>query len=144
MRITDNTILTECASPQQTNITLATLLSTAWWPLLLTLSVNLIDVACLFCVVHDLPHMVWVSRKLNAAKCVDAGPALQVKCCLQMPVYPATLQHIPAPMQESAILTFGKQLKTSLQNVHQQGYGHNDVKAANIFISATGERQPIT
>ncbi|DBB04240.1 TPA: Mitogen-activated protein kinase kinase kinase kinase [Trebouxia sp. C0004] len=67
------------------------------------------------------------------------GPALRVKQCLQMPVYPATLQHIPAPMKESVILTFGRQLKTSLQHVHQKGYGHNDVKAANIFISAAGE-----
>ncbi|DBB05369.1 TPA: hypothetical protein ACH3X3_010586 [Trebouxia sp. C0006] len=69
------------------------------------------------------------------------GPSLQVKHCLQMPVYPATLQHIPAAMQESVILTFGRQLKTSLQNVHQKGYGHNDVKASNIFITATGKRQ---
>ena len=73
----------------------------------------------------------------------DAAAVLRVKHCLQMPVYPATLQHIPAPIQESVILTFGRQLKTSLQNVHQKGYGHNDVKAANIFISATGEREPI-
>ena len=35
------------------------------------------------------------------------------------------------------------QLKTSLQYVHQKGYGHNDVKAANVFISATGEQQPV-
>ena len=84
------------------------------------------------------------SYLLNATKVVDAGPALRVKQCLQMPVYPATLQHIPAPMKESVILTFGRQLKTSLQHVHQKGYGHNDVKAANIFISAAGERQPIT
>ena len=69
----------------------------------------------------------------DASKAVDAGPALRVKQCFQMPVYPATLQHIPAPMKESVILTFGRQLKTSLQHVHQKGYGHNDVKAANIF-----------
>ena len=75
---------------------------------------------------------------------MDAGPALQFKQCLQMPVYPATLQHIPAPMKESVILRFGRQLKTSLQHVHQKGYGHNDVKAANIFVSAAGEQQPIT
>ena len=60
-----------------------------------------------------------------------------------MPVYPATLQHIPAPIQESVILIFGRQLKTSLQNVHQKGYGHKDVKAANVFISIAGERQAI-
>ncbi|KAL0038733.1 hypothetical protein WJX79_005652 [Trebouxia sp. C0005] len=76
----------------------------------------------------------------TAVKRLSKHPAavLRVKHCLQMPVYPATLQHIPAPIQESVILTFGRQLKTSLQNVHQKGYGHNDVKAANIFISATG------
>lgn len=78
-------------------------------------------------------------QRLNASKIVNAGPALQVKHCLQMPVYPATLQHIPAPMQESVILIFGKQLQTSLQSVHNKGYGHHDVKAANVFISATGE-----
>jgi len=86
---------------------------------------------CVFCEV----------QRLNAAISVNAGSSLTVKHCLQMPVYPATLQHIPAPMQESVILTFGRQLKTSLQNVHQKGYGHNDVKASNIFITATGERQ---
>ena len=82
-----------------------------------------------------------VLRGTNTECCkfVDAGPALRVKHCLQMPVYPATLQHIPAPMQESVVLTFGRQLKTSLQNVHLKGYGHNDVKAANVFVSATGE-----
>ena len=80
-------------------------------------------------------------RRLNAATVVNAGPSLKVKHCLQMPVYPASLQHIPAPMQESVILTFGRQLKTSLQSVHQKGYGHNDVKAANVFISAKGKRQ---
>ena len=76
-------------------------------------------------------------------ECCNAGHALRVKHCLQMPVYPATLQHIPAPIQEPVILILGRQLKTSLQNVHQKGYGHNDVKAANVFISATGERQAI-
>ena len=60
-----------------------------------------------------------------------------------MPLYPATLQHIPAPIQESVILTFGRQLKISLQNVHQKDQGHNDFKAASVFISATGEQQPI-
>ena len=59
-----------------------------------------------------------------------------------MPVYPATLQLIPAPMQESVILTFGRQLRTSLQSVHHKDYSHNDVKAANVFISATGEQYP--
>ena len=92
------------------------------------------------CRLHDRYHVV---QKPNAAKRANAGFALPVKHCLLMPVYPATLQHIPAPMQESVILTFGRQLKTSLQNVHQKGYGHNDVKAANVFISTTGEQQPI-
>lgn len=71
---------------------------------------------------------------------VTAERSRLVKHCLQMPLYPATLQHIPAPMRESVVLTFGGQLKTSLQEVHRKGYGHNDVKAANIFISQEGER----
>ena len=85
-----------------------------------------------------------VSQWIDPANVENAGSALVVKHCLQMPMYPATLHHIPPPIQESVILTFGRQLKTSLQKVYQKGYGHNDVKAANIFISATGERQPIT
>ena len=98
-------------------------------------------VAC-FLVTSNLFNCVFCEvRGLNAVTVVNAGPSLQVKHCLQMPVYPATLQHIPAAMQESVILTFGRQLKTSLQNVHQKGYGHNDVKASNIFITATGKRQ---
>ena len=95
------------------------------------------------CFLVDYMSGIVLYKKPNAAKPANAGFALRVKHCLLMPVYPATLQHIPAPMQESVILTFGRQLKTSLQNVHQKGYGHNDVKAANVFISTTGEQQPI-
>ena len=73
----------------------------------------------------------------------DAGGALQVKHCLQMPVYPATLQHMPIPMAESVVLSYGRQLKFTLQIVHSKNYGHNDVKAANVFISSTGKQQLI-
>ncbi len=69
-----------------------------------------------------------------------AGGALQVKHCLKMPMYPATLSHIPISMDESAVLICGKKLKTTLQDIHARGYGHNDVKAANVFISETGEQ----
>lgn len=58
-----------------------------------------------------------------------------------MPVYPATLQHIPILMEESVVLLHGRQLRTTLQNIHRRKYGHNDVKAANMFVSATGEEQ---
>lgn len=67
------------------------------------------------------------------------GGALQVKHCLQMPVYPATLQHMPIPMAESVVLFYGRQLKSTLQIVHSKNYGHNDVKAANVFISSRGD-----
>lgn len=90
------------------------------------------------CELRVLYHVFYELQNLNVAKLANAGPALRVKHCLQMPVYPATLQHIPAPLQEAVILTFDRQLKTSLQNVHQKGHGHNDVKAANVFIYATG------
>lgn len=58
-----------------------------------------------------------------------------------MPVYPATLQHIPVPMAASQVLTWGKQLKASLEQVHSKGYGHNDIKAANVFLTSKGEQQ---
>lgn len=51
-----------------------------------------------------------------------------------MPVYPATLQDIPIPMGESAVLVCGKKLKATLRGIHTRGYGHNDVKAANVFM----------
>lgn len=60
-----------------------------------------------------------------------------------MPVYPATLQHMPIPMAESVVLSCGRQLKFTLQIVHSKNYGHNDVKAANVFISPTGKQQLI-
>ena len=60
-----------------------------------------------------------------------------------MPVYPATLQHMPIPMAESVVLSCGRQLKCTLQIVHSKNYGHNDVKAANVFISSTGKQQLI-
>lgn len=69
-----------------------------------------------------------------------AEEALQVKHCLKMPMYPATMAHIPTPMDESAVLVCGKKLKTTLQDIHARGYGHNDVKASNVFISKTGEQ----
>ena len=90
-------------------------------------------------------YMCCILLNTQCYNCTDthAEGALQVKHCLQMPVYPATLQHMPIPMAESVVLSFGRQLKTSLQIVHSKNYGHNDVKAANVFISATGKRQLI-
>ena len=69
-----------------------------------------------------------------------AGGALQVKHCLKMPMYPATLYHIPVPVDKSAVLLCGKKLRTTLQGTYARGYGHNDIKAANVFICETGEQ----
>ena len=60
-----------------------------------------------------------------------------------MPVYPATLQHMPIPMAESIVLSNGRQLKSTLQIVHSKNYGHNNVKAANVSISSIGKQQLI-
>ena len=66
---------------------------------------------------------------------------MSVKHCLKMPLYPSTLQHLPVPMDAPVVLACGKQLEATLKQVHNAGYGHNDVKAANVFISASGEQQ---
>ena len=60
-----------------------------------------------------------------------------------MPVYQATLQHMPIPMAESVVLYFGRQLQSTLQIVHSTKSGHSDVKAASVFISAKGKQQSI-
>ena len=57
-----------------------------------------------------------------------------------MPVYPATLQHIPIPMTESVVLSYGRQLKPTLQIVRSKNYGHHDVKVGNVSTSSTGKQ----
>lgn len=64
--------------------------------------------------------------------------AVLVKNVLLMPVYCATLNHIPKPMEESRVLSCGKELKETLELIHKRGYGHNDIKAANIFLDSEG------
>lgn len=61
------------------------------------------------------------------------------KHCLVMPLYPSTLQHLPVPMDELVVLACGRSLETTLKQMHSKGYGHNDIKAANVYISADGE-----
>ena len=51
-----------------------------------------------------------------------------------MPLYPATLQHVPRPMDEARVLACGLQLKATLDAVHREGYGHNDIKVGNLCI----------
>lgn len=65
--------------------------------------------------------------------------ALAVKQGMLMPLYPATLQHVPRPMDEARVLVCGQQLKTTLQAIHCKGYGHNDIKAGNVFLNHDGE-----
>lgn len=60
------------------------------------------------------------------------------KHCLVMPLYPSTLQHLPVPMDELVVLACGRSLETTLIQIHSKGYGHNDIKAANVYITADG------
>ena len=64
---------------------------------------------------------------------------MAVKQGMLMPLYPATLQHVPRPMDEARVLECGRQLKTTLDAVHHKGYGHNDIKAGNVFLDQDGE-----
>lgn len=63
---------------------------------------------------------------------------MHVKRALLMPLYPATLQHVPRPMDPAAVLKCGQQLKSTLDSIHNKGYGHNDVKAPNVFLDTEG------
>ncbi len=95
-------------------------------------------VSCFVCYIFVLCFVKHSALRMFTS-CAES--ALAVKHCLQMPVYPATLQHIPIPEEESVVLIHGRQLRSTLQNIHRRNYGHNDVKAANVFVSATGEAQ---
>jgi len=89
---------------------------------------------------HIIIPASWYSAKAQRVDgCAEA--AVSVKHCLKMPLYPSTLQHLPVPMDAPVVLACGKQLESTLKQIHNAGYGHNDVKAANVFISASGEQQ---
>ncbi len=70
---------------------------------------------------------------------LSTGPALSAKHALLMPLYSCTLQHVPIPVDEAVLCKAGGLLRDTLKHVHSKGYGHNDVKAANIFLDAEGE-----
>lgn len=55
-----------------------------------------------------------------------------------MPVYPATLQHVPH-LTPSAALKIGSDMKAALQHLHLCELAHCDVKAPNIFINSNGD-----
>jgi serine/threonine protein kinase len=60
------------------------------------------------------------------------------KRALKMPIYPATLQHIPC-LSPAAALKIGGDVLAALQHMHKCGFGHCDVKAPNIFINYSGD-----
>ncbi|KAL6763287.1 hypothetical protein V8C86DRAFT_1783980 [Haematococcus lacustris] len=49
------------------------------------------------------------------------------------------LQHVPCPMDTACLLRCGQQLKNTLDCIHDKGYGHNDIKAANVFLDSKGD-----
>ena len=61
------------------------------------------------------------------------------KCALIMPIYPSTLHHMERPVDEAIVLQCGLELKPTLQAIHKKDYGHNDIKASNIFLDQSGE-----
>ena len=61
------------------------------------------------------------------------------KCALMMPIYPSTLHHMERPVDEAIVLQCGLELKPTLQAIHKKDYGHNDIKASNIFLDQSGE-----
>ena len=56
---------------------------------------------------------------------------------LLMPLYPATLQHLPDLADDDALVV-GTQVLSALSYMHDAGLGHCDVKAPNIFLDADG------
>jgi serine/threonine protein kinase len=66
---------------------------------------------------------------------------MEAKRGLLMPLYPATLHNVPRPMDETYVLDCGRQLKATLDAIHREGYGHNDIKAGNVFLDQNGENK---
>ncbi|KAL6756514.1 hypothetical protein V8C86DRAFT_1829505 [Haematococcus lacustris] len=46
--------------------------------------------------------------------------------------------HVPCPMDPTSLLRCGQQLRHTLTCIHSKGYGHNDVKASNVFLDSEG------
>ena len=47
---------------------------------------------------------------------------------LVLPVFPATLEHVPPPLDPTAALKILRQMCVALGRIHGRGYCHNDVK----------------
>ncbi|EFJ52673.1 hypothetical protein VOLCADRAFT_85892 [Volvox carteri f. nagariensis] len=47
--------------------------------------------------------------------------------------------HVPRPMNAACLLRCGQQIHTTLGLVHQAGNGHNDIKAAKVFLNSQGD-----
>lgn len=48
--------------------------------------------------------------------------------------YQSTLYRCKIPLTEEVLLRYGKQLKTAVSAMHDNGYCHMDIKPANIFL----------
>lgn len=56
-----------------------------------------------------------------------------------MPLYPATLQHMPPPVPANTLLKLGQDVHQGLKHMHSAKLAHCDVKAPNIFITSGGD-----
>jgi serine/threonine protein kinase len=68
------------------------------------------------------------------------GETAHARAALVIPVYPATLQHLPRPYKQDRVLRIGRELIQALAHVHASGLVHCDIKASNIFVGYDGKR----
>ncbi len=70
--------------------------------------------------------------------CVQGDDGHPAKLGLQMPLYAATLQHMPKPLPFTDALIIGEEVLEGLLHMHSCGWGHCDVKSPNIFLTHEG------
>ena len=57
---------------------------------------------------------------------------------LLIPLFAATLEHVPFPMGEAAVVRVGHEILIALNAMHAKNWCHNDLKPSNIFIDWSG------
>lgn len=78
-------------------------------------------------------HVVLLLHR--AVRRLTGSPRSASSC---MPLYVASMQHVPPTMAESGALRLGRDVKAGLHAMHKAGWAHNDVKASNILLDDNG------